>query len=111
VGTIWVYQARYRTPISKATAGSLVLVEGIDATISKTATVVAEFYDQPVRRRGCRGAAACSLHSCWRLLLAAAVLLLLAGCSVLALPAAAACSRHCIMWRFPCPGAALTPHA
>jgi U5 small nuclear ribonucleoprotein component len=48
VGTLWVYQARYRTAIGRATAGNLVLVEGIDATISKTATVVAEFYDQPV---------------------------------------------------------------
>ena len=44
-----MYQARYRMPINKATAGNLVLVEGIDAPISKTATVVAEFYDQPVR--------------------------------------------------------------
>jgi U5 small nuclear ribonucleoprotein component len=35
-------QARYRIPIARATAGNLVLVEGIDATISKTATVVSD---------------------------------------------------------------------
>lgn len=41
-------QARYRLPIARAGAGNLVLVEGIDATISKTATVVAEFFDEEV---------------------------------------------------------------
>ena len=38
-------QARYRLPISKATAGNLVLVEGLDAVVAKTATVVPESFD------------------------------------------------------------------
>jgi U5 small nuclear ribonucleoprotein component len=42
---LWV-QARYRVPISRAVAGNLVLVEGIDATITKTATVVPEALEQ-----------------------------------------------------------------
>lgn len=46
VTQISVLQARYRIPISKATAGNLVLIEGIDATIFKTATVVPEFLDE-----------------------------------------------------------------
>eukprot|EP00983_Pelagomonas_calceolata_P120859 1160744-Pelagomonas_calceolata.AAC.11 len=37
--------ARYRVPIARATAGNLVLVEGIDATITKTATVVSDALD------------------------------------------------------------------
>lgn len=45
---LWVYQGRYRVPISKAIAGNLVLVEGIDATINKTATVVPEFFDEDI---------------------------------------------------------------
>lgn len=32
-------------PIARATAGNIVLVEGIDATITKTATVVSDFLD------------------------------------------------------------------
>lgn len=48
VGGVYVYQARYRVPVSKAMAGNLVLIEGIDATITKTATLVAEHYDSPV---------------------------------------------------------------
>jgi U5 small nuclear ribonucleoprotein component len=39
-------QARYRVPITRAVAGNLVLVEGIDATITKTATVVPEDLEQ-----------------------------------------------------------------
>ncbi|KAL6759260.1 elongation factor EF-Tu-like protein [Haematococcus lacustris] len=46
VSAVYVYQARYRIPVARATAGNLVLVEGIDATINKTATVVAEALDQ-----------------------------------------------------------------
>ncbi|KAF5831091.1 hypothetical protein DUNSADRAFT_13622 [Dunaliella salina] len=38
-------EARYRVPIARATAGNLVLVEGIDATITKTATVVSDALD------------------------------------------------------------------
>mmetsp|Transcript_14693 Transcript_14693/g.41340 ORF Transcript_14693/g.41340 Transcript_14693/m.41340 type:complete len:992 (-) Transcript_14693:61-3036(-) len=46
VTNISVLQARYRIPISKATAGNLVLIEGIDSTIFKTATVVPEFQEE-----------------------------------------------------------------
>ena len=45
VNTSAYMQARYRIPIARATAGNLVLVEGIDATISKTATVVSDALD------------------------------------------------------------------
>lgn len=46
VSNVYVYQARYRIPVSRATAGNLVLIEGIDATITKTATVVSEHLEQ-----------------------------------------------------------------
>lgn len=48
VTSIWAYQARYRVPLPRATAGCWVLVEGLDATISKTATAVPEFTDEEV---------------------------------------------------------------
>ena len=48
VSAVYVYQARYRVPVGRATAGNLVLIEGVDATITKTATLVAEAYDEPV---------------------------------------------------------------
>uniref|UniRef100_A0A061R8M5 SNU114 homolog n=1 Tax=Tetraselmis sp. GSL018 TaxID=582737 RepID=A0A061R8M5_9CHLO len=48
VASISVLQSRYRIPVSKATAGNLVLIEGIDGTIFKTATVVPEFLDEDV---------------------------------------------------------------
>lgn len=35
-----------RVPMSKVTAGNLVLVEGLDALISKTATVVGRHLDE-----------------------------------------------------------------
>lgn len=43
VSAVWAYEGRYRIPLQKASAGAWVLLEGIDATISKTATVVSEF--------------------------------------------------------------------
>ncbi len=43
VSAVWVYQARYRIPLTKAPAGNWVLLEGLDATITKTATLVPEF--------------------------------------------------------------------
>lgn len=46
--SLWVYQARYRMPIAKAVAGNIVLIEGVDATITKTATLVAEGYEEEV---------------------------------------------------------------
>ena len=42
VEALWLYQARYRVPVSEARAGQLVLIGGVDATISKTATIIAE---------------------------------------------------------------------
>jgi len=40
---VYCHQARYRVPMKQAMAGCWVLLEGIDATISKTATVVSDF--------------------------------------------------------------------
>ncbi|KAI7837170.1 hypothetical protein COHA_008964 [Chlorella ohadii] len=48
VSAVWAYQARYRVPLSKAVAGDWVLLEGVDATITKTATIVPEFLDEEV---------------------------------------------------------------
>ncbi|KAK7860683.1 110 kda u5 small nuclear ribonucleoprotein component clo, partial [Quercus suber] len=42
VTKLWVYQARDRTPIAEAPAGSWVLIEGVDASIMKTATLCDE---------------------------------------------------------------------
>ena len=46
--SLFQLQARYRVPVSRATAGNLVLIEGVDATITKTATLVADAYEEPV---------------------------------------------------------------
>lgn len=35
-------------PVARAGAGSLVLLEGVDGTITRTATLVADGYDEPV---------------------------------------------------------------
>ncbi|GAX78591.1 hypothetical protein CEUSTIGMA_g6030.t1 [Chlamydomonas eustigma] len=48
VTAIHVYQARYRVPVARATAGNFILIEGVDSTITKTATLVAEAYEEPV---------------------------------------------------------------
>ncbi|XP_020109365.1 110 kDa U5 small nuclear ribonucleoprotein component CLO-like isoform X2 [Ananas comosus] len=48
VTKLWVYQARYRIPISKAPAGSWVLIEGVDASIMKTATLCPDKVDEDV---------------------------------------------------------------
>ncbi|KAG9457723.1 hypothetical protein H6P81_002231 [Aristolochia fimbriata] len=48
VTKLWVYQARYRIPISKAPAGSWVLIEGVDASIMKTATLCPMDLDEEV---------------------------------------------------------------
>ena len=40
VTALWVYQARYRIPVEEAAAGNWVLIEGVDGSISKTATLV-----------------------------------------------------------------------
>ncbi|KNA17654.1 hypothetical protein SOVF_077950 [Spinacia oleracea] len=46
VTKLWVYQARYRIPISKAPPGSWVLIEGVDASIMKTATLCNVDFDE-----------------------------------------------------------------
>lgn len=43
VTKLWVYQARYRLPLAFAPAGTWVLIEGVDASITKTATLCEEF--------------------------------------------------------------------
>lgn len=48
VTKLWIYQARYRIPISKAPPGSWVLIEGVDASIMKTATLCNEDCDEEV---------------------------------------------------------------
>ncbi|XP_074272763.1 110 kDa U5 small nuclear ribonucleoprotein component CLO-like [Silene latifolia] len=48
VTKLWVYQARYRIPISKAPPGSWVLIEGVDASIMKTATLSNVNHDEDV---------------------------------------------------------------
>jgi len=42
VSNLWVYEARYRFPINRAKAGSWVLIEGVDSSIMKTATITSE---------------------------------------------------------------------
>ena len=46
VSNIWKYQARYRVPLDRASAGGWVLLEGVDETIFKTATIVSEFTEE-----------------------------------------------------------------
>ncbi|PWA88236.1 hypothetical protein CTI12_AA122200 [Artemisia annua] len=48
VTKLWVYQSRYRIPVSKAPPGSWVLIEGVDASIMKTATLCNSEYDEDV---------------------------------------------------------------
>ncbi|KAB1995875.1 hypothetical protein ES319_D13G191500v1 [Gossypium barbadense] len=48
VTKLWIYQARYRIPISSAPPGSWVLVEGVDASIMKTATLCNMDLDEDV---------------------------------------------------------------
>ncbi|OAO90696.1 hypothetical protein AXX17_AT5G25090 [Arabidopsis thaliana] len=48
VTKLWIYQARYRIPVSSAPPGSWVLIEGVDASIMKTATLCNASYDEDV---------------------------------------------------------------
>lgn len=48
VTKLWIYQARYRIPIAKAPPGTWVLIEGVDASIMKTATLCNVDYDEDV---------------------------------------------------------------
>ncbi|KAL1152534.1 hypothetical protein V6Z11_A09G115000 [Gossypium hirsutum] len=48
VTKLWIYQARYRIPISSAPPGSWVLIEGVDASIMKTATLCNVDLDEDV---------------------------------------------------------------
>ncbi|KAL3318092.1 U5 small nuclear ribonucleoprotein component [Cichlidogyrus casuarinus] len=40
VGRLWVSQARYRIEVSRVSAGNWVLIEGVDQSVVKTATIV-----------------------------------------------------------------------
>eukprot|EP01101_Sappina_pedata_P011403 TRINITY_DN7677_c0_g1_i1.p1 TRINITY_DN7677_c0_g1~~TRINITY_DN7677_c0_g1_i1.p1 ORF type:complete len:978 (+),score=435.62 TRINITY_DN7677_c0_g1_i1:64-2997(+) len=46
VSQLWVNQTRYRIPIDCVTAGNWVLIEGVDSSIIKTATIVDEEADE-----------------------------------------------------------------
>lgn len=48
VTKLWVYQARDRMPIAEALPGSWVLIEGVDASIMKTATLCNVDFDEDV---------------------------------------------------------------
>lgn len=39
ITNMWIYQSRYRVEINKVPAGNWVLLEGIDISIAKTATI------------------------------------------------------------------------
>ena len=39
IGRLWVTEARYKIEISRVPAGNLVLIEGVDQTITKTGTL------------------------------------------------------------------------
>ena len=40
VGRLWIHEARYKVEVNRVTAGSWVLIEGIDASVVKTSTIV-----------------------------------------------------------------------
>ncbi|WZN62719.1 U5 small nuclear ribonucleoprotein component [Chloropicon roscoffensis] len=46
VSSVWIFQGRYRVPISLGKAGNWVLLGGIDSSIVKTATVVHENFNE-----------------------------------------------------------------
>lgn len=43
-----VWQARYRCAVTKAPAGSIVLLEGVGESVTKTATIVPELLEEEV---------------------------------------------------------------
>jgi U5 small nuclear ribonucleoprotein component len=47
ITNMWIYQARHRIPVTQMRAGSLVLIEGVEQSIAKTATLVAESVEEP----------------------------------------------------------------
>lgn len=48
VTNLWIYQSRYRIKVDKVPAGNWVLIEGIDDSIKKTATIVSADETEPV---------------------------------------------------------------
>ena len=40
IGRLWIYNCRYRVEVDSAAAGTWVLIEGIEQSITKTATLV-----------------------------------------------------------------------
>lgn len=47
ITNMWIYQSRYRIEVNKVPAGNWVLIEGIDATIMKTATLTSLTNEEP----------------------------------------------------------------
>lgn len=45
VGRLWIYEARYKIEVNRVPAGSWVLIEGIDASVVKTSTIVQTHVD------------------------------------------------------------------
>src|SRR5690606_6889161 len=48
VSNMWIYQSRYRVEINKVPAGNWVLLEGLDMSLSKTATITHAKHRQPL---------------------------------------------------------------
>jgi U5 small nuclear ribonucleoprotein component len=46
IGRLWIYEARYKIEVNRVTAGSWVLIEGIDASVVKTSTIVQVHVDE-----------------------------------------------------------------
>ena len=60
IGHLWISEARYRVEVSRVPAGNWVLIEGVDRTITKTATITqlsgCEDVSEGTRYRGGGGA-------------------------------------------------------
>jgi U5 small nuclear ribonucleoprotein component len=56
---LYIMEARYKIPVNEVHAGNWVLIEGIDQTIAKTATIVSANYQgeteifRPIKFDGC----------------------------------------------------------
>nr|CAG4640617.1 EOG090X00RJ [Eulimnadia texana] len=48
VGRLWIYEARYKVEVNRVPAGNWVLIEGIDASVVKTSTIVPIHTDEDV---------------------------------------------------------------
>jgi 116 kDa U5 small nuclear ribonucleoprotein component len=48
VSELWISECRYKVKINKASAGNWVLIEGIDHSINKTATITSANEEAPI---------------------------------------------------------------